>query len=203
MPATGICPFFPRCSSAWPSVSLRPIWSFPWGRSLTTSSSTRGRFPKCVASSTCIGKSGQEWFDLKKWQAYNDQELYTACGGTGSTGIYTDKCLKYAQDTGVLLADGSKRFRIASFMFAPKERRVFRETLAAALMETGPCVVAMILPTNFGWNSGADLQGAQSYHQMCLWGWEGLEDNDWAVFLNSWGVQLWQPGLCSGPLELD
>lgn len=154
----------------------------------------QGPVPKCVASSSCIAKSVQEWFDLRRWQAYNDDELYRACGGTGSTGIYTDAALQYARDTGLLLADGSRRYKIASYMFAPKQYRLFRETLAAALIETGPCVIALQLPVAFGWNSGEGLQGPQSYHQMELHGYEGLEDNDWAVFLNSWGSGFGQRG---------
>lgn len=171
------------------SFVVRPLESIPDLIKLD-----QGPIPKCVASSTCISKSLQEFADLQRWQAYNDQELYQACGGTGSTGIYTDTCLAYARDTGVLVADGSRRYRIASYMFAPRVRQQFRETLAAALIATGPCVVAMILPASFGWHSSGLLQGPQSYHQMCLVGYEGLEDGDWAVFLNSWGPGFGQNG---------
>jgi hypothetical protein len=142
----------------------------------------QGMVPSCVAYSTCGAKSIEDFTDNGLWNTYDGDELYRACGGNGAEGISTDTALAYARDTGCLSA--GKRWPIESYAFAPMVAGAWRRTLAAALVASGPCVVAALLPVIYGWDSNQTLSGA--YHQQCLIGWDGLDDNDHAIFLNSW-----------------
>ncbi len=151
----------------------------------------QGAIPKCVASSSCIAKSIEDFQDERAWRVYNDQELYTSCGGNGSTGIYTDDALERLKNIGALAGSG-KRSRIESYAFAPQTPGQFRQTLAAALVSTGPCVLASLLSSIFGWDSGENP--TDNYHQQALIGYEGLGDDGWAIFLNSWGESFGNRG---------
>ena len=181
-----------RVAAGLPNSYLRvPLESVP-----ASAMPDQGSSPRCVASSTCVVKAYEDFGDIGLWQRYDDVELYLACGGDGLHGIYTDTALKYARDTGVLLAGTQRRYRIASYMFAPQQARAFRETLCAAVMELGPCVVATLLPNGFGWNSGENPGGVETYHQMGHVGWDGLGDDGWAVFRNTWGAGFGERGFC-------
>lgn len=151
----------------------------------------QGPVPRCVASSECTAKAIEDFGDVGQWNQYDDIELYLASGGNGSTGISTDTALAYARDTGLLEPSG-RRWKIAAYAFAPQNANEWRQTLAAALVSSGPCVIATQLPSMFGWSSNEVLTGA--YHQMCLVGYEGLRDDDYAVFLNSWGSRFGNNG---------
>jgi len=142
--------------------------------------------PSCVSNSICGAKSIEDFKDLGAWQKYDADQLYKACGGDGINGIFADTALHYTRDIGCLEPTTGQRFKIDSYYFAPQSREDWRETLAAALVATGPCVVAMLVPSMFGWDSNESM--TSGYHQMCLVGYEGLGDNDYAIFLNSWGL---------------
>lgn len=154
----------------------------------------QGARPSCVSESECGAKSIEDFQDTSIWNRYDATELYRACGGNGMNGIFTDAALRYAVGTGLLVAGSQRRFKLASYLFAPQVAGDFRRTLAAALVASGPCVVAMLLPSIFGWNSGESP--TSGYHQMCLVGYEGLGDGDYAVFLNSWGEGWGNQGFC-------
>ena len=157
----------------------------------------QGSVPKCVASSTAIDKSLQEFKDIGQWQRYDDDEVYRAAGGNGSNGVDTQRVLDLTREPGLRVVGTERRYKIASYMFAPQSPRLFRETLCAAVMTTGPCVVATLLPQSFGWTSSG--QKTNGYHQMELFGWEGLEDTGWAVFLNTWGESFGNRGFVRLP----
>jgi hypothetical protein len=148
----------------------------------------QGQEGACVAYSICGAKSIEDFTDVGSWNRYDAEELYHACGGTGQNGISTDQALTRVRDVGCLV-DGGVRWPIASYLFAPESAGAWRETLAGALIATGPCVVATLLPQTFGWDS-AGAPVSSEYHQMVLLGYEGLGNSDNAVFLNSWGP-LW------------
>lgn len=148
----------------------------------------------CVAYSCCGAKSIEDFYDVKKWNNYDAYQLYTACGGTGPNGIFADDALDYMKNTGCLEPTTNSRWRISSYAFAPRYANEWRQTLAAALVASGPCVVAMLIPSQFGWDSNSVM--TTGYHQMCLVGYEGLGDDDYAVFLNSWGNWWANKGFC-------
>lgn len=148
----------------------------------------------CCPNSICGAKTVEEFADIGKWNHYDAHQMYTDLGGTGPNGIAADPALRYARDLGCRNMADDKRFKIGSYMFAPRNRNEWRNTLAAALVSTGPCVVALLVPTVFGWRSG-DVK-TSGYHQMALVGYEGLGDNDYAVFLNSWSAAWGNQGFC-------
>ena len=145
----------------------------------------QGMIPKCVASSDCQDRTVQQFMDLGVWEAFDDDELYRACGGNGTNGIYTQTSLEYLKNVGALQRSDFRRRKIESYLFAPQVYGEFRRTISASLMATGGCVGALMLPAGLGWESSdspTDL-----YHQMKYWGWDGLGDDDWSIWLNSWG----------------
>lgn len=152
----------------------------------------QGSIPKCVAASTCLAKGMEEVADIGRWQLYDDDELYRANGGNGTNGVPTGQVLDYARNTGLLARDSQRRFRIASYLFVPQTPNEFRMTLAAAIQATGPCVLAILLPQNFGWTSSG--QPTNGYHQVVALGWQGLSDNGYCEIGNSWGGNWGQNG---------
>lgn len=145
----------------------------------------QGSIPKCVASSACLAKSMQEVADIGRWQWYDDDELYRANGGNGTNGVPTGQVLDYARNTGLLVRDTQRRLRIESYMFVPQVAGEFRQTLAAAIQATGPCVLAILLPQQFGWTSGG--APTSGYHQVVALGWQGLGMDGYCEIGNSWG----------------
>lgn len=141
--------------------------------------------PSCVTNSICGAKSIEDYLDVKSWNLYNAEQMYFDCGGDGQNGIYADRALGYTRDLGALETATGRRWKIGSYMFAPRNAGQWRETLAAALISTGPCVIATLLPSTFGWDSNEEMTSA--YHQMCLIGYDSLEDDGYALMLNSWG----------------
>jgi hypothetical protein len=145
----------------------------------------QGYINACVAYSDATAKSIEDYLDVGQWNKYDALEIYYACGGDNIHGINTDQSLNFIRSLGCLEIGSSRRWTIENYLFAPESSVQWRNTLAAALMTTGPCVVATLLPSQFGWDSNTTLTSA--YHQMCLVGYEGLGDDDYAVFLNTWG----------------
>lgn len=162
-----------------PSFLSLPIASIPYIYDQGTS-------PSCVAHSTCGVKSIEDFSDIGVWHRYDATELYLACGGDGSSGISTDTALAYTRDVGCLEVGTSARWKIQSYFFAPQIPGAWRETLAAALIASGPCVIATLLPARFGWDS--DERATSGYHQMAVIGYDGLGDDDHVILLNSWSA---------------
>lgn len=155
----------------------------------------QGAESSCVAYSTCGVKSIEDFLDLGQWQTYDGGELYRANGGTGNNGVYTDRVLEYARTVGCKLLGGEARFKILNYLFAPQVAGAWRQTVAAATIASGPCVIATTLPPVFGWDSSGPGNKA-SYHQMLVFGYEGLGDSDHVVLLNSWGRGWGNGGFC-------
>lgn len=164
----------------------------------------QGALSACTFASEATAKSIQDFGDLGRWQIYDWLEAYHYLGGTGPNGLPTDATLAYCRDTGLLLVGSQSRWPIESYLFAPEVPGEWRRTLAAALVATGPCVIATLLPSSFGWDSNTEIPVNPGYHQMCLIGYDGLGDNDHAIFLNSWGSYMgrkgnnFQNGFCYG-----
>lgn len=147
----------------------------------------QGSENSCVAFSGATCKSIEDFQESKRWNVYDADELYHACGGPadGSRGINTDTALAYTRDVGYLDIESKQRFKIAGYAFAPPITGEWRRTIAAALVATGPCVIATLLPQSFGWDSSGPSGG--DYHQMGVSAYEGLGDNDNVLLPNTWG----------------
>lgn len=154
----------------------------------------QGTLSACTCASEATAKSIQDFGDIGRWQIYDWLEAYHYLGGTGSNGLPTDATLAYCRDTGLLLVRSQSRWPIESYLFAPEVPGEWRRTLAAALVATGPCVIATLLPSSFGWDSNTEIPQSPGYHQMCLVGYDGLGDDDHAIFLNTWGSYMGRNG---------
>lgn len=150
----------------------------------------QGALGACVDFSTAGAKSVEDQIDLGVWQTYDAMESWR---NHGSTPAATTTVLGWARDTGFAVVGTQRRYKIASYMFAPQVAGQWRQTLCAALMASGPCLVATLLPDDLGWNSSGPFNQSR-YHQMIHMAWEGLGDNDWAVFQNSWGPNFGDRG---------
>jgi len=142
----------------------------------------------CVAYSSGGAKSIEDFKDERLWRMYDAEALYRACGGTGQNGISTDRALRYIRDYGLVEPATGFIRKIQGYAFAPQVANAWRLTLASALVANGPCVVAMLLPSVLGWDSNEIA--TSGYHQLCFIAYDGLGDNDHAIFLNSWGRYL-------------
>lgn len=181
--------FLPQVAAALPNLPLSLMLVEPGGIPYVMDQNGKGA---CTVFSICTAKMIEDFSDIAVWNKYDGFQMYADLGGTGNNGISADPALRYTRDLGCRRIDDGRRFKIGSYMFAPRNRNDWRNTLAAALASTGPCVVAMLLPSSFSWeSSGSPTSG---YHQMCLTGYTGLGDDDYAVFLNSWSVNLGNRG---------
>ena len=143
----------------------------------------QGALGACVDASSAGAKSYEEQIDQGQWLTFDWMESWQS---HGSAPAATAAVLERIKTLGMLVQGTQRRYKIASYMFAPQTPGVWRETLSAALVVAGPCVVATLLPDDLGWNSNGPFNQSR-YHQMVYMAYEGLGDNDWAVFQNSWG----------------
>lgn len=149
----------------------------------------QGQIPSCVAHSTAGMKSIEDMLEHSVWNTYDAPALYRDNGGTGQNGVDTRRVLQYAQDTGVLVLNGTARYRIGSYAFAPRVAGQFEETIKAAVAANMPCVLALLLPQNFGWDSSGGI--TQGYHQVVIAGYT----EQYVIILNSWGAGWGNGGL--------
>jgi hypothetical protein len=139
----------------------------------------------CVPTSLSVVQSCNDWKDGLRWRTYDAQEMYKAQGGTGSNGVATDGVLSRMKSLGLQEVGSDRRAKIAGYAFAPRVQDGWRRTLAAAMVSSGPVVVATLLPQQFGWDSSGPL--TSGYHQMCATRYEGLHDDGLVIFPNTWG----------------
>ncbi len=149
----------------------------------------QGQTAACVAFSTAGMKSIEDMLEHSAWNTYDAPALYAANGGTGQNGVDTRRVLQYAQDTGLLVLGATARYRIGSYAFAPRVAGQFEDTLKAAVAANRPCVLALLLPQNFGWDSSGGI--TQSYHQIGVCGYDATN----VIILNSWGSWWGKNGL--------
>lgn len=136
----------------------------------------------CVAYSTAGLCSLDEALAGNQWPWLDAENLYRRNGGQGSNGVDSRQVLQDVVDHGVNRRDGGAPVKEKSYLFVPKQTGVFKDTLMAALAAGKPCVLATLLPTNFGWSSsGTPTQG---YHQLLVCG----GDDQWCIVCNSWGA---------------
>jgi hypothetical protein len=118
------------------------------------------------------------------WHLFNWNALYREAGGTGSNGVDSRTVLEICRRQGTPLAAGGREMVVASYDFVTQQPNTFREEIKAAIALGFPVVIACLLPSDFGWQSGQpNAAVTQGYHQI-----EGLGyDPTYVVILNSWG----------------
>ena len=139
----------------------------------------------CVAASSCGACSLDTQHYQDAWHLFDWNALYREAGGTGQNGVDSRLVLTICKDKGTPLAAGGREFVIASYDFATQQDGPFQEEIKACIALGFPVVVAMLLPSDFGWQSGQpNAAVTQGYHQVCGIGY----DPDYLVVLNSWGA---------------
>lgn len=161
---------------------------------VTGPSYNQGPTSACVAASSAGVGSIDAAMNGQAWPEFSWQTLYAENGGTGQNGVDSQAVLKDIIANGLPKADGTRVKELATYLWAPQTPGLFRQTLLAALAAGHVCTLALLLPSQFGWNSaGARTQG---YHQVVL----AAGDPTWAIILNSWGDQWPSDGAPRGGL---
>lgn len=143
----------------------------------------------CVAYSEAglvsldLALAGQPWI----WM--DAENLYRRNGGTGQNGVDTRGTLEDIRANGINRREGGGTVKIDSYLFVPKTPGLFKDTIMAALAIGKPCVVATLLPQNFGWDSSGP-PNPNAYHQVIISG----GDPTWAYILNSWSERWGRSG---------
>lgn len=156
----------------------------------------QGATPACVAFSTAGLNSMDDVAENARWETFDAAAMYRAAGGTGQNGVDTRLVLQQATDTGVPILGGNGRVKlIGSYAFVPQQPGVFRQTIKAAIAAGQPCTLALLLPSNWGWDSsGSPTSG---YHQVV-----GIAyDATWLTILNSWGSGWGRNGMGRVPWD--
>lgn len=144
----------------------------------------QGQTGACVAFSTAHLCSIDEVIEGQPWPSVNAPLMYSRAGGTGSNGVDSRLVLSQVLESGAPLVSGGAIHPVKSYAFVPQEPGLFTNTIKAALAAGYPVVLALLLPTDFGWRSGSGAV-SQGYHQICLVGYTA--DGYW-LFVNSWGA---------------
>jgi hypothetical protein len=159
----------------------------------------QGAEPSCVAFSSCAMKDLEDSIDRGGGPEYAGHVLYRDCGGDGTNGIDSRAALQELQSRGTPLLAGGYGNKIASYSFAPQVGQQFKDTLKAAVAANHPCVIAMLLPSDFGAVCGRGSI-TTGYHQQTLVGStadEAAPDGQgYAIILNNWGPSFGNGGFC-------
>jgi hypothetical protein len=139
----------------------------------------------CVAASTCGACSIDTQHGSSRWDVFHWLALYHEAGGTGSNGVDSRLVLKICAEQGTPLANGGRETVIKSYLWVTQQPGQFRQEVKACIAAGFPPVVALLLPSDWGWRSGQpNAAVTQGYHQVA-----GIEfDDDYLVILNSWGT---------------
>ncbi len=152
----------------------------------------QGNTGACVAASTCGLCSIDTQHNQGSWDVFNWLSLYREAGGTGQNGVDSRLVLQLCHDRGTpLLASGTEKV-VASYAFVTQQPGPFREEIKACIASGQPAVIALLLPSDFGWQSGHG-PATSGYHQVCAVGY----DREYVTILNSWGPGFGRNGLGS------
>jgi hypothetical protein len=158
----------------------------------------QGQEGSCVAYSCAAMMSIFQDEKSNDWIQFNAEQCYVACGGTGQNGISTPDALNWIEGTGFGDSTDQKRYKIAAYAFADPRTPDGWNTVKAALAAGLPCVVALLLPSDFGsqFGSSGDCTSTtltNGYHQVCAVGYTGNA----LTILNSWGPTWGRQGVGS------
>lgn len=156
----------------------------------------QGALPACVVASLALVKSIEDQREHGTWDVYDWEEAFGRLGGGPGQPVPTLAALQFVQREGLRLYGGQRRYRIGSYAFAPRDTpELFVSTLKAAIYAGQPCVVALRLPEQLGWDSSGPA--TEAYHQM---GYVGFDPYG-ALFKNTWGDDWGRHGCCRIPWD--
>lgn len=157
----------------------------------------QGSVPSCVAHSSAGMQSINEQMERGTWIEMDALRCYRDNGGNGTNGVDTQRVLSYMQSQGMPIVGSALRYKLATYAFAQPMQQAGVEAIKAAIATGHPCVVALLLPTDWmsGMNAGLGAVNTAAYHQVVLVAYTP----DRVTFLNSWGSQYGQNGLGSIP----
>jgi hypothetical protein len=148
----------------------------------------------CVAFSTAGLCSMDDVTETGKWQTMDAEQMYHSAGGTGQNGVDSRLVLQQATDNGVpILGGGGSAKLLKSYAFVPQQPGVFRDAIKAAIAAGLPVTLALLLPSDWGWQSGHGSR-TSGYHQVCG---VGYTADGYLICLNSWGAQWCHNGVGS------
>jgi len=117
--------------------------------------------------------------------------------GPPNQGRYTGDILKVTQERGILRVGTNKRYRIGSYAFSPTTSvDIWVSTIKAAVAAGHMCGLALLLPSNFGWESSGSIL-PNSYHQVGIVGYRP----DAFLILNSWSSNWGRGGFGWVPIQ--
>lgn len=157
----------------------------------------QGSLPSCVAHSSAGMQSINEQMERGQWIIMDAVKAYYDNGGNGSNGVPTQAVLSYMQGSGMPVVGSSLRYKLSTYAFCQPMQPAGIEALKAAISTGHPCVLAMLLPSDFmnGMTAGQGSVNRVAYHQVCCVGYTPER----VTFLNSWGPGYGQNGLGSVP----
>jgi len=146
----------------------------------------------CVAFSTAGLCSLDTDEERGGWQVYDAERLYREAGGTGANGVDSRLVLSNCVNLGTPKPDGTRVKIVGSYAFVTQTPGTFREEIKASIAAGQPVVIAVLLPSDFGWQSGHGSR-TSGYHQLCCVGY----DEAYLTVLNSWGPGFGDKGVGS------
>jgi len=157
----------------------------------------QGASPSCVWHAISGQQTGNEHIERKGETLIFDAMGMHLATGPANEGRYTGDMLKIAQDQGTKLANSSKKYKIGSYAFAPKDSpQNWEATIKAAIASGHICGLALLLPSNFGWESSGSIV-PNSYHEVMIVGYRP----DAFLIKNSWGSGWGQNGFGWVPIS--
>lgn len=132
----------------------------------------QGSEPSCAAFSSCHMQAFYESMEQRKWLTFDGHALYREVGGTGTAGVSSRDVLQDMQDKGCPVLGAPDRYQLQSYAFVDfgPSFDFAIEVIRAAVSTKHPCVLAMLLPSDFGekecGKSGCTTTA--SYHQVLI-----------------------------------
>src|SRR5207253_9472035 len=152
----------------------------------------QGATGACVAASTCGACSIDTAHNQGHWDMFDWQSLYAAAGGTGQNGVDSRLVLSICEGQGTPLLRGGREQVVSNYAFVTQQPGTFREEIKACIAAGQPAVVALLLPSDFGTNSGHGSV-TSGYHQVVACAYDAA----YVTILNSWGSWWGQNGIGS------
>jgi len=148
----------------------------------------------CVAYSVAGMQSTYEEIEHNRWITFDAEESYVANGGYGPNGISAVDALDWEESPGMRDISTGQRYKIATYAFANPMTDAGIQTIKAAIAAKRPCVLALLLPADFGDQFEGDGTCksdvvTSGYHQICVVGYDQVRFkllNSWG---NNWGIK--------------
>lgn len=153
----------------------------------------QGAIPSCVSHTTAGMQSVHQVIEEGVLRVFDAPAVHAATGNINE-GRWPDQILRYCQETGMPLLGGGTRYRIQSYAFVAYDAQ-WEATIKAAVSVGKVVCIALLLPSNFGWESSGQI--TQGYHEVYI---IGYRPNAFLI-VNSWGENWGKNGMGWVPIE--